>query len=185
MLIKGRVITASMNKQYALQEYFDPNNRLKCPECNGLLDPYFRSLRIDFKSKFDFSQTYEGVYIISLKFKEYILNSKYSNLIFYPVNERNDFFYFIVINSIAVLDRKKSAIKTGKKCKSCCYPMVYGGAELFLVQNEPLSDGFYVSDIYWRDGGSGNRPRILIGLETYEKLKTQNFSGLDMVRKVY
>jgi hypothetical protein len=185
MLIKGRAITASVNKQYALQEYWEPNNRLKCRECECLLDPYYRSLRIDFRSKFDFSQTYEGVYITSKRFKDYILNSQYDNLIFYPVNEKNEFFYFQVLNSVVKFDKKKSGIKIGKKCTSCGYPMVYGGAEFFLVQSEPLSDGFYLSDIYWRAGGSGYRPRILIGLDTYENLKAQKFSGLDMVRKVY
>lgn len=183
--MKGRAITASENKHYALQEFFDNNNRLKCPKCGCLLDPYYRSLHIDFKSKFDFSATYEGVFIVSRRFKEFIQSSEYKNLIFFPVNERNDFFYFHVKNNVIQIDEKKTGIKYDKKCKTCNYPRnIYGGAEIFIKQTEPLPDGFYTSDLFWRTHYIF-RPEILIGLETYEKLKVQKFKGLDMVRKIF
>jgi len=183
--MKGKAITASVNKKYALMEFFDSDNRLKCPECECLLDPYYRSLRIEFNSHYDFSCTYDGVFITSKRFKEYIQSMSYKNLIFYPVNENNIFFYFQVMNSVVVVDKNKTGIKYDKKCKTCNYPsQIFGGPKIFIDQAEPLADGFHTTDTYWRTG-SGYRPKILIGLETYEKLKTQKFKGLDMARNIF
>lgn len=182
--MKGRSITASDNKRYALQEFFDNNNRLKCPECGSLLDPYYRSLRIDFKSNFDFSSTYKGVFINSWRFKDYIQSQGYDNVIFFPVNEKNDFFYFHVLNNVVKVDIAKSGIMYKAKCNTCNYPKdIYGGFETFIKQEEPLSDGFYTTDVYWRTHYC-YRPRILIGLDTYQKLKEQKFKGLDMAATI-
>lgn len=108
--MKGRLLQGRNNKHYALQDFFTNNNRLRCPECGCLLDPYFRSLRIDFKSKFDFSSTYEGVYIVSKRFMTYIQQAGYKNFIFYPVNMESLFFYFQVLNSVININIEKSGI---------------------------------------------------------------------------
>lgn len=81
--IKGREVQGSDNKQYALEEFFADGNRLRCPGCGCLLDPYYRSLRIDYKSKFDFSTTYDNVDIVSKRFKDYIQSENYQNVVFF------------------------------------------------------------------------------------------------------
>ena len=182
---KARQLQGSNNKGYALEEFFDNKNRLKCTECGCLLDPYYRTLRIDFKSKFDFSTTYDHVDIVSKRFKEYVQSEGYSNVIFFPVNERNDFFYFHVLNNVVLIDIEKSGIIHDRQCNTCFYPRnIYGGSEIYLSQSEPLSDGFFNTDIYWRTHNVFG-PRVFIGLETYEKIKAQKFTGLDMYRKIY
>lgn len=184
MQMKGRIIQGQDNKHYALREFFE-NNRLKCPECGCLLDPYYRSLRIDFKSKLDFSSTYEGIFIVSKRFKEYIQIEGYQNVIFYPVNEMNNFFYFQTLNNYIKINVEKSGIIIKEKCTACNYPKeIIGGVNIFLYQETPLSDGFYTTDTYWRTHYI-YWPELIIGLETYEKLKAQKFKGLDMVAKVY
>ena len=185
MKMKGRLIQGNDNKQYALQEFFDDDNRLRCSECGCLLDPYYRSLEIDFKSKFDFSTTYDGVNIVSKRFKDYIQSEGYDNVIFFPVNNNNNFFYFHVLNEIIILDKEKTGIKYDKKCNACNYPEeIIGGIEIFIKQKEPLSDGFYTTDLYWRTHYLYG-PKILIGQKTYEKLKVQKFKGLDIAAKVF
>jgi len=183
--IKGRIIQGSDNKENVLQEFFDNNSRLRCPECGCLLDPYYRPLRIDFKSKFDFSSTYEGIYIVNKRFKDYIQSEGYDNVIFFPVNEKNDFFYFHVLNNIIIINKEKSGIVYKEKCETCHYPKsITGGFKIFIQQHKPLSDGFYTTDLYWRTNYIFS-PLILIGLDTYHKLKEQKFKGLDMVAKVF
>lgn len=185
MQMKGRIIQGSDNKQYALQEFFGDNNRLRCPECGCLLDPFYRSMRIDFKSKYDFSATYEGVFVVSKRFRDYIQSERYSNVIFYPVNEENSFFYFQVLNNVIKIDAEKSRIEFKEKCMTCHYPKeVIGGFDIFIAQEAPLLDGFYTTDVYWRTHYI-YWPEFLIGQETYEKLKAQKFKGLDMVAKVF
>ena len=182
--IKGRIVMGSSNKHHALQEFFD-NNRLKCDECGCLLDPYYRSLRIDFKSKFEFSYTYEGVAIVNQRFKDFIQTEGYNNVIFFPVNEKNEFFYFHVLNNYIEINKEKSGIVYEDLCKTCNYPSeIIGGFEIYLKQVDPLIDRFYTTDVYWRTHYS-YRPWVVIGNETHRKLKMQKFKGLDMFAKVY
>jgi len=183
--MKGRLLQGCDNKHYALQDFFENNNRLKCRECGCLLDPYYRSLRIDFKSNFDFSSTYEGVYIVSKRFKKYIQQEGYKNLIFYPVNEEQIFFYFQVLNSIIKIDVEKSGISYKEKCETCGHPSeIIGGFDIFIEQTLPLADGFYTTNIFWRSHYIF-WPEILIGEDTYEKLMSQKFKGINMGNKVY
>lgn len=183
--MKGRLLQGRNNKHYALQDFFTNNNRLRCPECGCLLDPYFRSLRIDFKSKFDFSSTYEGVYIVSKRFMTYIQQAGYKNFIFYPVNMESLFFYFQVLNSVININIEKSGISYQAKCNTCNNPReITGGLDIFIEQAAPLADGFYTSNIYWRSHYI-YWPEILIGEETYKKLKAQSFMGIDMANKVF
>jgi len=183
--IKGREMQGIDNKQYALSEFFENKNRLRCPECGCLLDPYYRSLRIDFKSKFDFSTTYDNVDIVSKRFKDFIQLEDYRNVVFFPVNENNEFFYFHILNNPVQVNVEKSGIKYKEKCNTCLYPKeIIGGFDIFLNQEEPLLDCFYTSDVYWRTHNMFGY-RIFIGIETYNKLHAQKFKGLDLAAKVF
>jgi hypothetical protein len=179
-------MTGAESKTYALPEFFDKGNRLRCDSCGCLLDPFYRTLKLNFSSKRDVLVTYDGILIVSKRFKDFTVQSGWGEeIIFYPINEDGHFFYFTVPNNIVKIDKIKTGITFRENCVKCGYPSeIFGGEKIFLKDSDVLLEGFYRSDLFWRTHYIF-RPAIFVGINTAQMLKEQKFSGLDLYRKIF
>jgi hypothetical protein len=147
----------------------------KCAKCGYRLDyrfinPYFNLTR----KTLDYSATYDGVTIVSLKFKEFCIRYGYGNLEFGDLPGTSNFYTFSVIgNELAYNFRAKE-----KLCERCGqYESVIGPSLNLDTINEPLTDGFYQSNI-WFAGGNEKSPITIIAPSTRDILVKEKFKGI-------
>lgn len=174
------------NKSYSNILFFEKeNNTIICKSCKSVNSPYYFDKSIDLKkTDLDFSVTYEGKIIVSKRFKNYCIESKFENTVFIPLDSVSGFYYFLILGKTLFIDIKKSGIKRSKTCKECGYYKEIIGSpdKLFVTSYNPkIKNGFYQTDIYWRTHNVFN-PQILITLETMAELKNQKFKGLHFAK---
>ncbi len=150
-----------------------------CDYCGYKTDSEYVNANFTIKRNiYDFSYTYDGCCIVSLKFKEFCLRENYTNIQFKALPLEPLFFYFIVKIQLN-FDVKKRRTRFEKFCNICGnYESVIGANPVFLKNvNTPLEDMFYRTD---QEFGSGNEkhPLIIVGVETYKKMKREKFKGL-------
>ena len=147
----------------------------KCEACGYRTD--YRYTNKDFKfrrKKLDFSSTYDGVTIVSQRFKEFCIHHGYSNLVFAELPKAVGFFQFYIKGNVLLF----SAGLKEKLCKKCGqYESVVGPAIIAHNITEPLSDGFYQSDL-WFASGNEKSPIWLISPTTREKLNKEGFNNI-------
>lgn len=106
------------------------------------------------------------------------------NLLFLQIDSAPGFYYLLVLGKTLDVDVIKSKIKIGPLCTTCGYfKEVIGGIDLFVDENREITHGFYTTNIYWRTYNIFKQ-NIIIGLETTEELKQQNFKGIHF-KKVF
>jgi hypothetical protein len=165
--------------------YNDPDLKI-CSNCGYVtnydyVNPNFR-VKI---RQYDFSYTYDGRCIISLKFKEFCKRNKYKNIEFIKLPSDVDFFYFKVYNVLEVNEYKQS-ITREKYCEFCkqyesvviTTPSKSLPLNIFYINHQSLiDDNFYSANIQF--GGGNNKSQvIIIGFETAEKLKREKMKGI-------
>jgi len=147
----------------------------KCLVCGYRTD--FRYTNPDFKLRrksLDYSGTYDGVTIVSNKFKVCCEELGYNNLVFVPLPKAPGFFHFYITDNFLTY----SANRTEKLCTACGqYESIVGPAIDLDNIHEPLEDGFYQSDL-WFASGNEKRPVYLISPETMLKLKAAGLTGV-------
>lgn len=75
MPIAYRLI-GQQNDSHMFPEFFNENNNIFCECCNKKRDPFAYRAAIEIKIKnFDFSTTYDDVYIVSKRFKNFFQNN--------------------------------------------------------------------------------------------------------------
>lgn len=154
-------------------------NASTCKECGYILDFEYHNPFFKIKRKtFDFSHPYDIGHIVSLKFKEFCIRENYKGLLFKEF-ERQPNFFQLIVNNVVQFDTQKAKTEFGKRCKTCNNYEFTTGFEPPSLKNtsNPLDDGFYRTDILF---GSYNRknPIIVVGTETYQKLKREKMKGL-------
>jgi hypothetical protein len=146
-----------------------------CHECGYRVDyrftnPYFKLRR----KTLDFSSTYDGVDIVSLKFKEFCIRNEYKNLKFTKLPLVPNFFQFSVEENTL----KYNFSFRENLCEKCGqYESVVGPSLNIDDINEILKDGFYKSDL-WFASGNEKSPVIVIAPSTKKKLEKENFKNL-------
>lgn len=160
--------------------YIDAEGMSVCDKCGYKTDFDYINPNLKIKRPFyDFSYTYDGCCIVSLEFKEYCKRADYSNIEFKKIPAEPLFFYFVV-KKLLKFDVEKRKTRFENLCERCGnYESVVGANPAFLKDVEkPLDDGFYRTD---QEFGSGNEknPLIIIGVETYKKMKKEKFKGIE------
>lgn len=146
----------------------------RCKDCGYRTDYRYNNPAFILKRKgFDFSSTYDGVTIVSERFKRFCENNHYSNLAFIPIlNAPNYFQFYIKGNIIEFTAHTKENF-----CESCKqFENIIGPGINLEKINEPLIDGFYQSDL-WFASGNEKSPVIIVAPETYRKMKVEKFKG--------
>ncbi|MBU0982129.1 Zn-ribbon domain-containing protein [Patescibacteria group bacterium] len=151
-----------------------------CPNCGYRTD--FQYVNKQFKMKrrvYDFSFTYDGYPICSLRFKEFCVRQKYRNLEFDEFDTTNK-FYIIRPTEILEYDLTRSHPRFDKFCDTCRNFESVTKPYPAYIQNitKELADGFYRSDLMFASGNEKS-PLIIIGKETRERLKKEKMKGLE------
>jgi hypothetical protein len=151
----------------------------KCDKCSYRTD--YRYTNKDFKLKrktLDFSSTYDGITIVSLKFKEFCSRYSYKNIDFIPLPKSPNFFQLNIIDNIL----KYTARLKENFCDKCGqFESIIGASMEFENFVEPLADGFYQSDL-WFASGNEKSPILIISPITKEKLLIEKFKNICLTK---
>jgi len=156
----------------------DPNWP-RCPKCGYTTDfDYVSPLFKLNNHMYDISSTYDNKDIVSLKFKEFCDRNHYKRITFKKL-PNDPAFFKIEVKNIVKFDTQKAKLKYGEYCAECHnYESITPGLPIFLKGvSTPLGDGFYATDIYFASGNEKG-PIVIIGVETYEKMKKEKFRGI-------
>ncbi len=127
--------------------------------------------------KYDFSYTYDGALIISRRFKDFCIEMGLEGLKFYHIESQPDFF-LLKVGDIVEFDckrRKTRFLEFDASCEE--YNEVVGATPVCLKENKSLENGIYRTDIEF-GRGFAKAPLILVGVEIYQLMKQEKFSGL-------
>ncbi len=147
----------------------------RCVVCGYRTDYRYTNPSFLLKNKIrDLSSTYDGIYIASLKFKEFCSRYGYKNLVFKPLPKTPNFFQFYVEGN--VIEYKFNFNENF--CSACeMYESVIGPTMNLDHITEPLKDGFYQSDL-WFASGNEKSPVLIVAPKTFQNLKTEKFKDL-------
>jgi len=129
-------------------------------------------------SKADFAATFDGFWIVSLRFKEFCLAEEYKDLSFGEFEKDKKHFNFGV-SRIVEFDALKRQTRFENFCSACGnYESVIGATPSYLLISDVLKDGFYRSDLLFGSGDE-KHPLIFVGIETKAKLENTGLIGLE------
>lgn len=177
-MIIGYLLSGDDNDSFMLDDEKNPDAPV-CSNCGYLLNFNYHNPFFKLKRKvYDFSYTYDGHCIVSLKFKEFCLRENYGHLEFKEF-EREPNFFQLIVNNVVPFDTLNAKTEFGKKCPVCGnYDYTVGFEPIHLLGiNEELSAGFCRSDILF---GSYNRksPLVVVAPITQIKLRKEKLKGL-------
>jgi len=148
----------------------------KCTQCGYRLDYRYNNKDFRLRRKtLDFSSTYDGVTIVSQRFKDFCVRNGYDNIAFIALSQ-TPFFYQFYINGNAI---KYEAGMKEKYCDACGQYESVIGPMISDEITEPLKDGFYQSDL-WFASGNEKSPIIIISPETKVKLEQEKIKNICM-----
>ena len=170
----GHILSGPDNDSHMLDKI---PSRVLCPACRSRIDKtYYRKEFQPKKPHFDFSFTYDGYCIVSRRFQEFCIRNEYPGLDFHSLGD-GSFFWFMPRSTVR-FDAKKRQTRFENFCSACNqYAVVVGATPGFLVEEHPLPDGFYVTDIEFGDR-TEKSPLYIVGVETQRKLKREKMKGL-------
>ncbi len=150
----------------------------RCGSCGYLIDrsAVDPEVRIQRRS-FDLSTTYDGVHVASLRFKEHVRRMLYIGVNFLPLPADPEFFV-IRPQTIVAFDSVRRRTRFEKLCPACGqYESVVGVTPPFLKQSDPLSNGFFRTDLEF-GSGDAKGALLLVAAATRERLDRERFRGL-------
>lgn len=127
---------------------------------------------------YDLSFTHDGCAIASQRFKEHCIRCGYTGLHFIPLPSDPEFFY-VKIESRLQCDMQAQKTRCENFCPECeNFESVVGVTPAYLKNvTKPLPDGFYRSEQSFASGNEKS-PLIIVGLDTYQKLKREKLTGI-------
>lgn len=157
-----------------------------CPLCRYLRDfdtpnPNYKIDRksLSYGSKRALTYTYDGRPIVTNAFREFCERERYEGIKFNSFDHDQEHFY-PVFSRIIQMDPIHGNTKFGIQCSFCNnYQYVTGGFE-YVMQSSPIPDGLFRSDLIYGQGNNKN-PRIIVGLETREKMLTAGLKGISFL----
>ncbi len=175
-MIIGYDITGPDNRCHI---YFEAAGLQRCAKCGFKLEQTYVNPDLRIRPRtYDFSSTYDNCLIVSRRFKEFCVRFGYTEVICHPLPSDKD-FYFLEVKNIIPFDVERGNIRFSNYCDECGnFESITPAYPVFLKNVvEPLKDGFYRTDLVFASGDE-KEPLIIVGVETYEKLKREKFHGL-------
>jgi hypothetical protein len=181
-MIVGYTITGEDNDSYmcASSDRVLPGMRgfNVCAECGYRTDYSYTTPAFTLtRKRFDFSYTYDGSCIVSARFREFCLRHQFESEEFRTLPTAKGFYHFLV-HRIVPFDAATRKTRFDSLCPSCgFYESVAGATPSFLLVPEPLSDGFWRSDLLF---GSRNEkhPLFFVGTRTKDRIERELFRGM-------
>jgi hypothetical protein len=155
----------------------------RCAKCGELLakwDEPLTGLKIK-KRQYDISCTYDGVDVVSRRFKEVCDVNELDGLKFIPLPDDPDFFQIQATDTVA-FDAEKRKTQFINQCNECGrYESVIGATPVFLKENSSVIPdlGFVRTDLEFASGDEKS-PVLLCGISAGRILKKANLKGLDL-----
>lgn len=146
----------------------------KCKKCGYRTD--YRYTDKDFIQKrksLDFSSTYDGIIIVSLKFKEFCIRNRYDNIEFIDLPKAPTFYQFYINGNVLNYEAR---IKE-KFCEACKQFESVVGPTFKSLEMQLLENGFYQSDL-WFGSGNEKSPIIIIAPEVKYKIERERFRNI-------
>lgn len=130
------------------------------------------------RSNLNLSYTYDGGTIVSQKFRDFCLRNKYSNVDFFQLKTQKELYLFKCTQTVEfnTIRRQTTFEEFKKECQ--LYNSIAGAHPICLKSNLVLKDGLYRTDIIF-GGGYEQHPLLIIGIETYEKMKLDKINDID------
>ena len=150
----------------------------RCTKCGRVLDKNYVNPRFELvRAVYDLSYTYDGYCIASNKLKEFCVRNDYEGLDFAPMPSVPSFFS-LQVRRVVEFDSERRETRFENYCESCKrFETVVGAYPVYLKSPVPLGDGFFRTDLEFGSGDE-QHPLLLVGHETYQKLKREKLKGL-------
>ena len=141
-------------------------------------------LNTNFKVKranLNLSYTYDSALIVSQKFRDFCLRNDYKGLEFHPLKKQTNLYLFKTKNIIE-FDSKRRGTQFEEYQEDCkMYNSIAGATPIYLKSEKIISDGIYRTDIRF-GGGYEQSPFIIIGVETFKKMKLEKMKDIDFIK---
>lgn len=147
-----------------------------CEECHYRTDFEFINANFEMKRKvYDLSSTFDGYYIASLKFKEFIGREKINGIDFKSLKHEPEFFVMFVRN-IVKFDTEKRKSRSENLCSKCSNYESFVGATPAFIKG-PIKNDLCRTNVMF---GSGNeKSPLLIASERFVALsKREKLKGI-------
>lgn len=176
MIIGYRILGAD-NNSHMYDE--DEAKYKKCVKCGFVTDFEYVNPILKIKRRVnDFSYTYDGRAIASLKFKEFCTRKNLKGIRFLELPSDKEFFYMLVDN-IVEFDYEKRKTRFEEFCNECKLYRAVAGANPVILKNveKELDSGIYATNISF---GSGNELHslIIVSNDIYKEMKIEKFRGI-------
>jgi len=154
----------------------------RCAVCGELLDKWnerLTGLRIK-KRCYDISCTYDGIDVVSRRFKEVYEASGLEGLLFIQLPDDPDCFQIQATHRVA-FDAERRKTRFIKQCPKCGhFESVVGATPVYLKTGQTIPDrGFVWTDLEF-GSDDGKSPILLCGVTAGRVLEEANLSGLDL-----
>ncbi|MBX3434362.1 MAG: hypothetical protein KF847_13650 [Pirellulales bacterium] len=156
----------------------------RCESCGELLDKWNESLAglVVKKRKLDIGCTYDGVTVVSERFKAAYDAAGLSGLTFRQL-PNDPTFYAIRPERAVKYDAERRGTRFVKQCPQCgCYESVVGATPIYLKPGSTIGASEFVRTDLEFGSDDEKSPLILCGESTADALNTAKLKGLDLER---
>jgi len=156
----------------------------RCPVCKELLAKWEEDLTVNHlvvpiqrrKKKYDISSSYDGVEVVSRRFKELYEHSAMTGLRFVDLGDEA---FAIRATNVVAFDAERRGTSFHKKCEACGrYESVTGATPVYLLPGEIVPHmGFARTDLEFASGDEKG-PLLLCGDEVAKILWAAKLKGI-------
>lgn len=154
----------------------------RCESCWKILHKWEAPLTgfVVKKRQYDISATYDGIVVVSNKFKSIYESSGLTGLGFKPLPSDPAFFAILPTRTVAYdVEKRKPNLRMLLLCPVCGqYDAVAGANPICLKQGEVIGESEFVRTDVEFGGNNEMHPLILCGARAGETLKTARLRGL-------
>jgi hypothetical protein len=165
--------------------FYGRSNVRRCSNCGELLDKWNEKLELKKlpKNRYDVSASYDGVLVVSSKFKEVYDKSGMTGLHFVPVGLEH---FAIKSDSFVAFDTARRKTRFENRCNVCGnWKDIVGATPVFLKEGAVIpSNGFVRTDIEFASGDEKSA-LLLCGEQAAMTLKKAKLKGMDLERFEY
>lgn len=172
-------LSARDNDSYFFRDRQDVK---RCSACSALLDKWKEDLSavpIKRTPQYDVSYSYDGVYVVSNRFRMCVKENAITGLVFTPLQAG----LFSIRPEVSVpFDAERRGTRFLKQCQVCGqYESVVGATPVFLAAKSVIPErGFVRTDIEFGSFDE-KHPVVLCGDEAAKVLMSANLKGLTLV----
>jgi ribosomal protein S14 len=155
----------------------------RCEVCGELLDKWNEPLDglVLTKRRYDISVTYDGVDVVSTRFRTLYEEHELSGLEFRQLPDDPSFFAIHATRTVE-FDAERRQTRFENKCSECGhYKSVIGATPVFLKEGSGIGDREFVRTDLEFASGDEKSPMLLCGEVAAHVLREAGFKGLDLV----